>query len=531
MKTKSGVIYLALAISGFLASSCGDSFLDRPALSDVTSNNFYKTSADLKKATASLYSGGIWGAWSSECYLPIGEVLSGNMVLGYNGGAVELNTFSVNGYNVNLVTEWRSMYNLIAHANTTINAIEELASADIPAADVNAALGEAKFMRAYAYFTLARLWGDVPIIEDNRKLFSNPLVYRNNTTDVFQFVANDLTFARKHLPVTGNGWEKGRLTTWSAQGLLSKVYLTWAGLNQSGTRDQALLDSAKLYAGNVCESGLSLMTDYADVFTYENNDNEESLFALQWPTNGGGWYGGNMLQLFSNALLIDGNGGYFGIEVTYDMYLQYDAADLRRKSTFMYRDDEYPELNTNVEAGRLIFNGSSGLKKHIVGNEVDLNLPLMTNTSSPEHTILLRLADIYLVYVEAVMGNNGSTADGKALLYFNQIRTRAGLDPVTSIDEDALFKERRIELAAEGEHWFDIVRLSYYNPSKAIALLNVPEGYRNRIEINADTGEVTPGGSFGVITPATSNTFKFPVPSTEATANPYLLDPAVPYSF
>ena len=527
MKTKSKIIYLALAISGFLAS-CDDSYLDRPALSVVSSNNFYKTSDDLQKATAALYSGGIWGAWTSDCYLPIGEVLSGNMVLGYNPGAVELNTFSVNGFNSNLITEWRSMYNLIAHANTTIHAIEELAAGDIPKADVNAAIAEAKFMRAYAYFALARLFGDVPIIEDNRDLFDNPLVYKNNASDVYQFVANDLTFARKNLPVASSE-RKGRVNTWSAQGLLSKVYLTWAGLDQSGTRDQALLDSAKLYAGNVCESGLSLMDDYADIFTYENNDTEESLFALQWPTNGGGWYGGNMLQLYSNALQINGNGGFFGIEVTYDMYLQYDENDVRRQATFMYRDEEYPELNTNL--GGLTFGSNSGLKKHIIGNELDLNLPLMTNTSSPEHTILLRLADIYLIYVEAVLGNNATTSDGKALEYFNQIRSRAGLDAVDIIDEATLFKERRIELAAEGEHWFDLVRLSYYKPSKAIGFLNVDEGYRNRIIIDEETGEVTPGDSYGVITPATFNSFKLPIPSSEATANPYLLRDPVPYSF
>jgi hypothetical protein len=526
METKSKIIYLAVAISGLL-TSCSDSFLDRPALSSVVSNNFYKTPADLQKATAALYSGGIWGAWTAECYLPIGEVLSGNMVLGYNGGAVELNTFSQTGYNPNLITEWRTMYNLIAHANTTIHAIEELAARDIPMEDVNAALGEAKFMRAYAYFTLTMLWGDVPIIDDNRDLFTHPLVYRNNAIDVYKFIANDLTFASKNLP--GDEQEKGRVSTWAAQGLLSKVYLTWAGLGQSGTRDQALLDSAKLYAGNVCESGLALMNNYADVFTYANNDNQESLFALQWPTNGGGWYNGNMLQLFSNALVINSGTGFFGIESTYDMFLQYDQDDLRRKATFMYKNEMYPELNTNL--GGLKFTANSGLKKHIIGNEKDLSLAQMTNTSSPEHTILLRLADIYLIYVEAVLGNNGTTSDGRALAYFNRIRTRAGLDEVTSVDDATLLKERRLELAGEGEYWFDLVRLSYYNPSKAIAILKGYQDSRNKIEIDDATGKVTPGDSYGVITEPTLNSFQLPIPSTEITANPNLLEPAVPYSF
>jgi hypothetical protein len=252
-----------------------------------------------------------------------------------------------------------------------------------------------------------------------------------------------------------------------------------------------------------------------------------------------------MLQLYSNALQINGGGGFFGIEATYDMYLQYldiandsiEVDSLRRKATFMYKNDKYPELNTNisyVEGGvtktGLKFTGNSGLKKHIIGNEKDLSLPLMTNTSSPEHTILLRLADIYLVYVEAVLGNNMTTSDAQALEYFNQIRKRAGLPEVSSINEPLLFKERRIELAGEGEYWFDIVRLSYYNSSKAIERLN-GEDSRVNIQVDGTTGKVTPGYPYGVITPATLNTFTLPLPSVEVTANPLLLEPAVPYSF
>jgi hypothetical protein len=94
-----------------------------------------------------------------------------------------------------------------------------------------------------------------------------------------------------------------------------------------------------------------------------------------------------------------------------------------------------------------------------------------------------------------------------------------------------LRKERRLELAGEGEYWFDLVRISYYNPTKAITILRGYEDSRNRIEIDGDTGEVTPGDSYGVITDPTLNSFQLPVPSTEITANPYLLEPAIPYSF
>ena len=148
---------------------------------------------------------------------------------------------------------------------------------------------------AMAYYQLAILWGAVPIIEDNSKLISQPLLYRNKVEDVYKFIALDLTFAAQNLPTSNDA---GRVTTWSAQGLLSKVYLTMAGLGQSGdgTRNQAYLDSAKLYAGNVCnKSGLALLDNYADLFKSQHNNNSESLFALQWAP-GVGWLLGNMIK-------------------------------------------------------------------------------------------------------------------------------------------------------------------------------------------------------------------------------------------
>jgi len=81
--------------------------------------------------------------------------------------------------------------------------------------------------------------------------------------------------------------------------------------------------------------------------------------------------------------------------------------------------------------------------------------------SSPEHDAILRLADVYLIYAEAILGNNATTTDADALLYFNKVRERAGVDPVASLDIDTIYKERRIEFAFEGQYWTDLVRLSY----------------------------------------------------------------------
>lgn len=531
MKLKSKIFYLALVVAGIFAS-CSKDFLDRPPLSEISTENFYQTSSDLKLATAALYAGAPWADWTYSSYLPIGDVMSGNMVLGWNDDAVQLNTFSVTGLNGAVIANWKSMYKVIAHCNTTINAINAKTPSSVPDEDKNAALAEARFIRGYAYYNLGILWGDVPIIEDNTKLIYSPLVPRNVVNDVYQFVVNDLTFAAKNLPAAiGSNWERGRITTWSAQGMLGKVYLTWSGLNQSsGNRNQALLDRARLYAGNVCKfSGLELMDNYADLFKTENNYNDEALFALRWDPSVGSWLEGNMLQIYSpggTEISADGQAGWFGIGPSYNMFLQYSADDtIRRKATFMLKGDYYPELN--AAGGGYTYKGDTGLKKHIIGTKKDNNVPIMTLTSSAEHNALLRLADVYLVYAEAILGNNSTTSHADALLYFNKVRTRAGLEAVTSIDADALLKERRIELAAESQYWYDLVSLSYYNPQKAIGLLNGGE----RIPFSYNNGVATPGDPFGVITPATINSFKLPIPSAELTANPKLSEPAVSYSF
>ncbi len=528
MKIRSKIIYLIVAVAGFLAS-CSDSFLDRPPLSEISSSNFYQTPEDLRLATAALYAGDQWGAWTYYSYLQIGEVLSGNMVLGHNGDAVQLNNFAVTGLNSAVLQNWKNMYAVIAHSNITIKGINEYTPKSLSPELVNGALAEAKFMRAYAYLNLVVLWQDVPIIEDNDKLALDPLLNRNYADDVFQLIIKDLQFAAENLPTVD---ETGRVTTWSAQGLLAKAYLAWSGLNSTseGQRNQALLDSAKQYAGNVCKkSGLLLMDSYEDVFKYENNDNQEVLFALQWTAGSGDWLTGNMLQNFSKGGKEIGPGGiagWFDITPSWDIHLQYSEADsVRRKATFMYHDDYYAELNQ--AAGGYTFTGPAGLKKHIIGNEKDVNAPKMTNTSSGEHTPLLRLSDVYLIYAEAILGNNTSTNNADALLYFNKVRERAGLTPVESFDFDMLYKERRLELAAEGHYWADMVRLSFYNPKKAIAMLNA--GERVQVKWDNDAKEFVPADVFGVITPATVNTFRLPIPSADITVNPKLLEEPVHY--
>lgn len=522
MKSTNKIIILLLSAMLFM-TGCKESFLDRPSLSQISSDNFYQTTADLRLATAALYGGSPWFQWNSNPYLMLGDVLSGNGITQWWGDAVQLNTFSITGSNGIMQSAWTGLYIVGAQCNVTINAIQEKAPATITDKDKNAAIAEARFIRGMAYYHLAMLWGAVPIIEDNTKLINSPLIYRNKVEDVYKFIASDLTYAAKYLPTSDT---PGRVTTWSAQGMLSKVYLTMAGLNQSvGSRNQAYLDSAKTYAGNVCKnSGLSLLPSYANLFRTQYNDNQESLFALQWAP-GVDWGFGNQLQLFLTISIISPHNepGWTALSPSYDLYQAYSQNDeIRRKASFMLPGDHYSELN--AAGGGYTADGIT-IKKHMVGTEVDNNSPTMTRLSSPEHNSLLRLADVYLVYAEAILGNNASTTDPDALLYFNKVRERAGVDPVTTLDADILFKERRVEFAFEGQYWFDLVRLSYYNPNKAVSILNAQQ----RVPFSYSNGVATPSDPIGTITPATAGTFTLQLPSAELSANPKLSEAPVSY--
>lgn len=508
---------LVLVIGG----SCSKSFLNRPPLDEITTSNFYKSTSDLRLATAALYGGSPWFNWQSFPILGIGDVLSGNILQPYNPGLVELTSFSITGDNAYTTQTWQGMYIVIAQANTVIKAINTQSADSISAINKNAALAESRFIRATAYFYLVQLWGAVPIIADNTTLIDSPLLRRNITTDVYKFIINDLIFAYQNLPLSD---VPGRLTTWSAQGMLAKVYLTRAGL--SGTRSQSDLDSAQYFSGNVCNnSGVALFSSYYNLFRTQYNDVPEDLFALQWSPGVGYGFGNSLQAEFAPSSQIVPNAGWGGaIGPTLDLYNDYTSQDsIRRKATFMLEGDYYPELD--AAGGGFTETNSANIKKHIVGTPADNNSPTMTQWSSIEHNAVLRLGDVYLIYVEAILGTNTTTTDPQALKYFNLIRARAGVDPVTSISDTSLAKERRIELAFEGQYWFDLVRLSYYNPQAAVNILN----NQLREQFTYSNGVATPTASNIVITPATAAVFTLPVPTVEITADPLLLQAPVAY--
>ena len=147
--------------------------------------------------------------------------------------------------------------------------------------------------------------------------------------------------------------------------------------------------------------------------------------------------------------------GYW-TRASYDVLKIYEANDARRKATWMADDDFYPEIN--VENGGYTVDHENtfvNVKKGVVGSTKDN--PSISRMNSALNTYMMRLAEVYLNYAEAVLGNNATTSDANALMYVNQLRTRAGLNsPILSLTYEDLINERRIELCMEGQYWYDL---------------------------------------------------------------------------
>src|SRR5690606_22029207 len=188
------------------------------------------------------------------------------------------------------------------------------------------------------------------------------------------------------------------------------------------------------------------------------------------------------------------------------------------------------------------FQSQSGANsvKHLVGNNNDHVIGIgtsMQNMKTSLSTHLLRLADVYLIYAEAVIGNNGSTTNAKALECYNAIRSRAGYTTLkTSITWEDVWKERRLELACEGDRWYDYVRWHYYQPTAAIAELKAQkrsyyaglDDYYKSGVLNTTTTHYDDNPAIPNITNAH---FMLPFPDTDLTMNPNLLQDPVKFDF
>lgn len=533
-----------------LLSGCED-FLNRPTEDNYTVDSFYQTDEQCFQAVNPVYN----SPWYDfqRGFFKVGEVLSGN----YYWGSSPYLTFTINSTDEDLTNMSASLWSVNAYCNGIIENIDMKAGPDVSEYAKNTVKGEALVWKAMTYFYLVRTFGAVPIIHNNSAMISAGdynQIFKATIPNVYDYIIMTLEKAIEWLPESN---DPGRIDRYSAYGLLAKVYLTKAGYGMSGSRNQDDLDKAAEYAGKVIdESGRNLLPVYSDVFRLKNNYSEESLLAWHWVVSNQ-WTSQNSLQSDLGIQGIDEYGatwgGYGGPSVDLQdafgenaLSLSRNNVDDRRKATMMMYGDKYDYFwvdkggldYTEFAVESMEYQSPVGANevKHIVGNDNDHQIGIghaMARMATSLSTHLLRLSDVYLIYAEAVLGNSASTSDAKALKAFNDVRGRSvqGYEAKTSITWQDIWKERRLELACEGDRWYDYVRWHYYEPAKAIAEIKAQR--RNQyigLGQYYTTGVLDPENTYydtGATAPnVTDAHFQLPFPDTDLTMNPnLLLDP------
>lgn len=549
---------LVLTTLLFMSYSC-EEFLERPTEDNYTIDSFYKTDEQCFQAANVLYN----APWYDfqRGFVWIGDVLAGNMYLGTDNG---YQNFNLTSSNEDLANAANSLWLVNGHCNAVIENIRTKAGPDVSEQTKNTVTGEAMVWKAMAYFYLVRIWGAIPIIHSNSEIIGAGTATelpKNRIDDVYEYIVRTLLKAIELLPEQN---EKGRIDKTAAYGLLAKVYLTRSGYGQNGTRNQADLDKAKEYAAKVVnESGLTLEPVYSNLFRISTgNYNEENLLSWRWVASDQ-WTSQNSLQsdLSLNGFtgLNDSWGTWRGPTIDLQFAFDEDARDARnnrdarRKATMMMKDDFYPYFwrhvggftatwddDNNVAGATFGIGTGANCVKHIVGHfegdhKDEAGVPAR-RMATDLATHILRLADVYLIYAEAILGNNATTSDPEALKVFNAVRKRAipSHTDVTSISFEDIFKERRLELALECDNWYDFVRLHYYNPELAKQWLNAQErgsfnGLLQYYDGEIEKSEVTIE-SFKVNITSDSK-FQLPFPEVDLAMNPNLRDDVEPVPF
>ena len=547
MKRKINKIIGLALLSGVILTGCSKDYFERVPGTSVTTGSYYQTDAQLMAATAPLY-GTPWFGFNNKCGWAMTEITGGNMRT-WSSDISMFGSLPVSNANTEERTLWNSPFTVVAQCNALINNIAAANTSGVTPAALNNALGEAHLMRGVAYFYLVRTFGNVPLIENTSDFLDNfDSVPTRSIPDVYKFIVRDLKFAEANC--TANVAATGHGSSGSASAMLAKVYLYMQNY-----------DSARIEAEKVINSGeFSLMDNFGDLFVGNNNNNKESILAMQWISNGGYDYG-NSIQAswaYSNAITQTGD-GYGSAAPTIDLVKAFEKEGgdtIRRHFTIMLPGEHYSELNVSNGGYTLPLTASSQgtqaqAKKYVIGAPSDPNNTLYGTAAQAggNNTYIMRYADVLLIEAEAILGQqakpatgkgidtSASTSDATAVKYYNMVRKRAGAGQVKSFTYRDLLGERRLEFALEMDYWFDLGRVDGFKAtttSNGVQSASHPVGRALIAQQERGTyANAYPDKSVLYSSKVTvaDNEFYFLVPANEATSDPKLLQAPVPYDF
>ena len=428
-------------------SACGDDFLEKKPLGQLTSDNFFQTEEHAVFATNATYN--ILRDWQVSVFAYIGltDIISDDAVKGSTptdaSFLIDIDNYTFDASNIAFANVWEGYYQGIYRANLAIQRIPEIAEMDEELRQ--RLLAENHFLRGYFYFNLVRWFGGVPLI-------TAPLpptaIEQPRATEaaVLDQIAADWELASDRLPARYPSDDVGRVTKGAADGMLARLAL-WRGDYENTLR----------YAEAVINSGeYALLPRYQNIFTEAGENSSESVFEVQAAALevGGGGSQYNEVQGVRGTP----NLGWGFNGPSDDLVSHYEPGDPRRDATILFVGEVLPDGSDIVQDNPQVqgerYNQKAWVPEHPGGNG-----------NGPGNIRVLRYADVLLMAAEAL---NELGRPAEALDYLNAVRARARgtstsvLPDVTTTDQSALrdliWRERRSELAMEQQRWWDLKR-------------------------------------------------------------------------
>lgn len=478
--------YIYIYFSLLCLVSCS---LETKPLTELTDANFYSTPKDALTALIGCYDGLQVATGASGTGVPVAnEVLSDDCFGGtsisddYNFAALDEFDISRAPSYVDLFNgNWVAYYKAIYRCNVLLSKMNQI---NWNGDDVTRKTyeSETRFIRAYTYFEMVRLWGNIPLLTEP----SEENIPQANPEEVYKVIAEDLAFASENLsPVAYNMVNSGRVTKWAAKALLARVYLYYTGYyNTTDLADVVTKSQALAHLEDVItSSGHGLVTDFASLWPaasasqavdYAGEDNKEIIFSIKYTYTSdynGNADGNHWLVLFGMreyAYIPYGNG--WGITVSPKLWNAYDNNDTRKLATVISIDDEaIPFDKKNSQREYTGYYNKKYTPMSILDDEGN-TVSAVTQFGVTDFQInqfqdyiALRYSDVLLMAAELGSAN--------AQAYFNEVRQRAYKTnfvekPVTQAN---IIEERRLEFALEGIRFYDLLRQGVDTAASVIA--------------------------------------------------------------
>lgn len=443
------IVLLALFI---VAQACSGDFLDVDPPNQINSENFFNTPEDYDRALIGAYD------LLSATYLNVilGEIASDNTLSGGENandvpGWQMVDDMRHTPVNDQLRNLWNWMYAGINRVNYIFEFEDKL---DFEGKDN--ILAQAAFLRAYYYFELVKWFGDVPMPIDQRVDFGSVANYdRLPAAEVYAQMEADLNFAINHLNAQVE--QQGRVTSGAARALLGKILVYQENFSEATSVLDEVINSGQY----------DLYADYSTLFLQQGENNIESVFEVQYSNIQGAGFGclqcseGNVAVGFNGIRGYNGpiyqSGFSFNVPVQ-ELVDAYDLADARLAPTILDIEAfaaEQAALGQEVVYSEGYEHTGYYNHKYLPRQGESFQDPNLTNATNYR---AIRFSDVLLLAAEAHYETGNET---QALAYLNRVRARAGLPAETATGTDlaeAIFEERRLELAGEGHRFFDLVR-------------------------------------------------------------------------